>query len=109
MPLKQLTLKIQAEDTPLTVIVEPLGWDYTLAPEQSAWFVVEAYDESGYLEVSPGGERYLHLWLEGATSDSAQVIIDGLGEVQSGFNRALSTLEVISPESLLDRRSSRTL
>ena len=41
----QLKLKIHAEDTPLTVIVEPLGWDYTLAPEQSAWFGVEAYGE----------------------------------------------------------------
>ena len=88
-----LRIKIHAEDTPLTVIVEPLGWDYTLAPNQGAWFIVGAYDDSGYLGVSPGGERYLHLWLEGATSDDAQVLVDDVGEVQSGYNRALSTLE----------------
>jgi hypothetical protein len=33
----QLKLRMQAEDRPLTVNVEPLGWDDTLAAEQSAW------------------------------------------------------------------------
>ncbi len=88
----KLRLRIHAEHTPLTVIVEPLGWDYTLAPEQSAWFVVDAYDDSGYLAVSSGGERYLHLWLEGTSADDAEVIVDDVGKVQSGYNRQLSNL-----------------
>ena len=88
----QLKLRMHAEDRPLTVIVEPLGCDYTLAPGQSAWFFVEAYDDSGYLGVSPSDETYLHLWLEGATSDDARVLVDDVGEVQSGYNRHLTTL-----------------
>ena len=94
--MRSLRIKIHADDTPLTVIVEPLAWDYTLAPNQSAWFIVEAYDDSGYLgylAMSRGGERYLYLWLEGATGDKAQVLVDDVGEVESGYNRELSTLE----------------
>jgi hypothetical protein len=87
-----LRIKIHAEDTPLTVFVEPFCWDYTLAPKQSAWFIVEAYDDSGYLAVSRGEEHCLYLWLEGATSDDAQVLVDDVGEVQSGYNRHLSSL-----------------
>ncbi len=89
--LKIIRLPISNDsDHPLTVFLEPLCLDYTLARGQRIDFEIRCGDETGHVHLQMGDPYVLSVFLEGSAENDPAGTVDGVGRVQMGYQRELS-------------------